>query len=200
MSKKKFYIQEIDKQTCKEILEKYHYLSKISKGFKSGYNYGLFKDDLNKCLGCIIFTGFPVPELSVGMLGLDRNDQGGLFELSRLCLVPKIQNEEYNITSWFVARAIRQLRKDTEVKVILSYADSKYHEGTIYKATNFKYYGLTDAKKDFWIKQSNGSFKKHSRGSVKNLEGEWRPRSQKHRFVMKFDDSLDILWKEQNWN
>ena len=193
-SKELYNISRITKDEASTILLKYHYLKDISKGFKSGYNYGLFwGSDL---VGCIIFTGFPVPELAVGMFGLDRNKQDGLFELSRLCLVPEVQNVEHNITSWFVARAIRQLRKDTNVRCILSYADSDFHSGTIYRACNFKYYGLSDKKKDFWIKRGD-TYTKHSRGRTKGLEGEWRGRSRKHRYVLVYDNKLQIKWKEE---
>ena len=147
MSKKDFSIRVIDKKDAKKILNRFHYLSKLSRGFKSGFNYGLF--DQNNLVGVIIFTGFPVPELSVGMLGLPREDQNGLFELSRLCIEPTTQINEHNIASWFISRAIRQLRKDTKVRIILSYADSNYHSGIVYMACNFNYYGLSDRKKDF---------------------------------------------------
>jgi hypothetical protein len=155
----------------------------------------LFLDD--KIVGVVIFTGFPVPELSKGMLGLDRSDQVGLFELSRLCLEPSIQMKEHNLSSWFLARCIKQLRKTTNVRVILSYADSDFHKGTIYRASNFTYYGLSDPKKDFWVKQEDGSFKKHSRGKIKGLDGEWRKRSQKHRYLLVFDKTLNIKWTSQ---
>ena len=78
------------------------------------------------------------------------------------------------------------------VKAIISYADSDYHSGTIYRACNFEYAGLTDAKKDFYY--SDGT--KHSRGKVKGSEGEWKERSRKHRYVMVFDKTLDLLWKQ----
>jgi len=193
MSKSDFNIQKITKKEAATILLQYHYLKDKSKTFKSGYNYGLFKN--GELLGAIVFTGLPVPELSKGMLGLERNQQEGLFELSRLCIHPKIQGQEHNITSWFVSRSIRSLRKETEVRLILSYADAEYHEGVIYKACNFSYYGLTDVKKDFWIYQEDGSYVKHSRGSIKNLKGEWRPRSRKHRYILLFDKKLNIRWK-----
>jgi hypothetical protein len=109
MAKNDFKIEKISKEEAGTILLKYHYLKDISKGFKSGFNYGLFKED---CLvGVIIFTGFPVPELAKGMLGLGRTEQQGLFELSRLCLEPNIQKEEHNLASWFISKAIRELRK-----------------------------------------------------------------------------------------
>lgn len=195
--KSDFRIEKITKNQAKEILLKYHYLKDISKGFKSGNNYGLFKGD--RLVGAIIFSGFPVPELSKGMLGLERTDQEGLFELSRLCIEPQTQKEEYDITSWFVAKAIKQLKRDEAVRVILSYADNDFHSGTIYRACNFKYYGLTDKKADFWIKQPNGSLIKHSRGKVKGVDGEWRERSRKHRFLMVYDKTLSVLWKEVDY-
>jgi len=194
--KTEFYIERVPKREASKLLLKYHYLKNISKGFKSGYNYGLFRENKFSILnihglqGVCIFTGLPVPEVAQGAFGLERNQQQGLFELSRLCIHPDTQSVEHNITSWFVSRAIRQLRKDTEVKAIISYADSDFHSGTIYRACNFKYCGLSDPKKDFYY--ADGT--KHSRGKIKGADGEWKERSQKHRYVKVFDKSLKILW------
>ncbi len=202
--KSDFIIERSSKQQIKNILYTYHYLKDESKDFKSGYNYGLYSDEVlrvNGCLGACIFTKIPVPEIAVGAFGLPRDKQDGLWELSRLCIHPETQKAEYNITSWFVSRCIKMFRKDIDVKAILSYADSAHHEGTIYKATNFKYYGLSDAKKDFWIKQPDGTYIKHSRGSVKGVDGEWRPRSRKHRFLLIYDKGLkrSIRWEETKY-
>ena len=201
--KSEYYIDKVSKKEAEELLLKYHYLKDISKGFKSGYNYGLFKKNdfcplkIGGLLGVIIFTGLPVPEIAQGAFGLERNEQQGLFELSRLCIHPDTQSVEHNITSWFVSRSIRQLRKDTEVKAIISYADSDFHSGTIYRACNFKYCGLSDPKKDFYY--ADGT--KHSRGKVKGAAGEWKDRSRKHRYVMIFDKQLQkrLTWEEQSW-
>jgi hypothetical protein len=201
--KSDFYIVKITKKQAEELLLKYHYLKDISKGFKSGWNYGLFEKNefsplnIGGLKGVVIFSGLPVPEIAKGAFGLERNEQQGLFELSRLCIHPQTQQSEYNITSWFVSKAIRQLRKDTEVKAILSYADNDFHSGTIYRALNFGYYGLTDAKKDFYY--ADGT--KHSRGKVKGLKGEWRERSRKHRYLLIFDKNLKkrLTWKEEKW-
>ena len=72
-----------------------------------------------------------------------------------------------------------------------SYADSNFHSGTIYRFCNFTYFGLTEPKKDFYY--ADGT--KHSRGSVKGVEGEWRDRSRKHRFMIVYDKSLTVKWK-----
>lgn len=197
MSKQDYVIfAEAGKGSCKNLLDKYHYLSKIGNGFKSGYNFILWNTKKDEAVGVCIFTGFPVPELVKGMYGLDRKDQKGFFELSRLCLEPNEQNKEHNLASWFVSRCIRHLKRLTKVRAILSYADDDHHKGVVYRACNFDYYGLTDKKKDFWILQDNGSYKKHSRGKTKGVAGEWRDRSRKHRFVMTFDKALDMLWNK----
>ena len=194
--KSDYHIDRVNKSEAAELLLRFHYLKDISKTFKSGYNYGLYKNNefcplnIGGIQGVCIFTGLPVPEIAQGAFGLERDEQEGLFELSRLCIHPVTQQEEYNITSWFVSRAIKQLRKDTKVRAIISYADSEHHGGTIYRACNFRYCGLSDPKKDFYF--SDGT--KHSRGKIGDAEGEWRDRSRKHRYVMVFDKSLELLW------
>ena len=60
---------------------------------------------------------------------------------------------------------------------------------------NFTYYGLTDSKKDFYY--SDGT--KHSRGSVKGADGEWRDRTRKHRYLMVFDKKLEVLWEPEKY-
>lgn len=191
----KYRIELVSKDECKKLLQKYHYLSKINKGFKSGFNYGLIENSTNAVVGVCIYTGFPVPELVNGLFGLPRTEQAGMFELSRLCILPDVQKTEYNITSWFLSRTIKLLRKETNVRSILSYADADFHSGTIYRACNFAYYGLTAEKKDFWFER-DGEFVKHQRGPVKGLKGEWRPRSRKHRYLLVYDKSLNVKWSK----
>jgi len=194
--KSDYTIDRVSKSEAAELLLRFHYLKDVSKGFKSGYNYGLYKKNdfsplnIGGIQGVCIFTGLPVPEIAKGAFGLERHEQQGLFELSRLCIHPDTQEREYNITSWFVSKAIKNLRRETEVKAIISYADSDHHSGTIYRACNFRYCGLSEPKKDFYF--SDGT--KHSRGSVKGCDGEWKDRSRKHRYVMVFDKSLNLLW------
>ena len=194
--KSEFHIDRVNKSEAADLLLRFHYLKDFSKTFKSGYNYGLYKNNdfcplnIGGIQGVCIFTGLPVPEIAKGAFGLERHEQDGLFELSRLCIHPTTQQSEYNITSWFVSKAIRRLRKETNVRGIISYADSDHHSGTIYRACNFRYCGLSEPKKDFYF--ADGT--KHSRGSVKGSEGEWKDRSRKHRYVMIFDKSLELLW------
>ena len=201
--KSDFYIDRVGKEDIKELLYTHHYLKDESRDFKSGFNYGLYRNSftdilrIGRCLGACIFTGIPVPEIAVGAFGLQRHEQEGIYELSRLCIHPDLQKEEHNITSWFVSRCIRRFKKDARVRAILSYADANHHLGTIYRACNFTYYGLTAPKKDFYY--SDGT--KHSRGSISGIDGEWRSRSRKHRYLMVFEKELKerLTWKEEKW-
>jgi hypothetical protein len=193
--KEDFQIKRVAKTSCVDLLVKHHYLSNISKGFKSKVNYGLFYRE--ELVGVCIFTGFPVPELVVGCFGLERTDQGGFWELSRLCLDPSVQSEEHNLASWFVSRCLKLLRQEEQVRAVLSYADADFHSGTVYRACNFKYYGLSAAKSDYWIPDENGKLVKLSRGKTKDQGGVWIPRSRKHRFLLTYDKKLKVLWNEE---
>lgn len=195
VSKGEFFVERVSRERCCDIL-RYHYLG--AKGFRSGYNYGLFRGQalLAELVGVCIFTIFPVPELAVGLFGLPRNQQDGLWELSRLCVHPDIQETEHNITSWFVARSVKRLRNETTVRAILAYADSEYHAGIVYRALNFGYYGLTDPKPDFWFDLDGGGRRKHNRGPTKGARGIWEPRTRKHRYLMVYDKTLTPRWEQ----
>lgn len=141
--------------------------------------------------------GVSVYQTLIGLFdGYDKySDQNGIWELTRLAMDD--DRKEKNLTSWFVSHSIRILRKENDVKAIISYADSTYHHGYIYQATNFKYYGLAPKKSDFFKMQEDGTEKQIWRGSVKGMNGEWRDRSRKHRYLIVYDKNLKVKWEEQ---
>lgn len=197
VSSKQFFVERCTRSEAAAILKPYHYLSRISKGFRCGVNYGLFagsSDDLllTSPVGVCIFTCLPVPEIAVGAFGLERTDQDGLFELSRLCLCPSVQSSEHNLSSWFIARCIKRLTLDAKVRAIISYADSAFHSGTVYAATGFSYCGLSDSKFDYIGLDGRPL----SRGSsdIGTVD-----RTRKHRFVKLFDPDLRLLWPIKRW-
>jgi len=195
--KEEYEVCLCSKRDVSYLLNAFHYLADISVTFKSGFNVALKYEGV--VVGACIFTGFPVPELAKGCFGLGRSEQEGLWELSRFVLDPQHQAKEHNLSTWFMSRALKKIRREQPVSAVLSYADNDHHNGTIYAASNFKYYGLTSEKKDFWIEQVDGSYKKHSRGKTKGILGEWRTRSRKHRFLLVFNKSLICNWVESKW-
>ena len=187
---KKYNIKKIKKEECVPLLKHNHYLHKEKSGFRSGFNYGAFDGD--ELVSLCIFHPPSVPEIVKGCFNLSRDNQGGILELGRLCVLPTIKQK--NFLSWFLSRCIKLLKKETCVRALLSYADSSLHTGYIYQATNFGYYGLTSKKKDFWFDLGDGTFRKHQRGPVKGKVGEWRPRTRKHRYLLVMDSKLNCKW------
>jgi len=183
-------IDNIGKEQAKSFLAKYHYLGK--KQFRHSFIYGLLNPDTafgdNPLMGVCVFHGVSAPETCVGAFGLERNKQSGIYEIGRLAMHPSLNGGNY--TSWFVSRAIKQLKKDTNVRAIISYADSSAgHQGSIYRACNALYCGVSSPKNDYYV---GGKIKE--RGKTHNADGVWKPRPQKHRYVWIFDASLSLKW------
>ena len=182
-------INIIDFKPAREFITNYHYLH--NKPFRHSIIYGLF--DKKELIGVCVFHGISVPEIAVGAFGLTRTDQKGLWELGRLVIHPEYNGGNY--TSWFVSRCLKLLQKKLLVRAILSYADaSAGHLGSIYRACNALYCGVTAPKNDYYI---NGKIRE--RGVVSGL-GEWKPRPQKHRYVWIFDPLLSLQWKVVSCN
>jgi hypothetical protein len=87
----------------------------------------------------------------------------GFYELARLAVEPQ---DEHNITSWFLSRAIKLL----DPKVLVTAAEED-KGGTIYKATNFEYYGL---KYDRDYYEPDKPFHVYLKIYDKNIECEWK--------------------------
>ena len=189
----KFDIKKINRNECKEFLATRHYLSLQGRSFRSGQNFGLFLG--NELIGVAIFHGVSAGETVMGAFGLEKTEQAGFYELGRLAL--DADNNAKNLASWFLAQTIKRLRKEVNVRAIITYADSSLHYGGIYQAVNFKYYGLTAKKKDFYVKQEDGSFVLQARGKTKGVAGEWRDRTRKHRYMIVYDKTLSVKWVEQ---
>jgi hypothetical protein len=192
--KDKYFIDKISRNTSKKLLDEYHYLHE-NGNFRSGINFGLFEIDTKMLIGVCVFHTVSAKEIVKGCFAIQSYKLDGFMELGRLCINP--HKHEKNITSFFLSNSIKLLCKIKNVVALLTYADSDYHTGYIYQACNFKYYGLTSQKKDFFIYQNDGSYKKLQRGKCKHLTGEWRYKSQKHRYMIIYDKKLKTIWKEQ---
>lgn len=166
-------LQLIPKRVALSCMERWHYLR--GKNFIASFSFGVF---YNTCLyGCISFGPPSAWETVYGIFG--NKDQGGIFEIKRLALSDLLPK---NSESRVISIGIKLLRKSTTVRAIITYADSAVgHTGTIYRATNFTYLGLTAPKKDFWV---NGKIQE--RGKTHGIDGQWKPRSQKHKFILIF--------------
>ena len=96
-----------------------------------------------------------------------------ILELRRLVLV---DDTPKNAESWFIGRTLRWLKKNTDVKAVVSYADPNYgHEGTIYKASNFDFVGQTSAGKVIMWNDK----KYHDKTIRTKYKGELKPFAQR---------------------
>lgn len=98
--------------------------------------FGAFADGIT--VGACVFS-LPPRETAIRLGGVT-------WELSRLWLVDEMPR---NAESWFIAKCIKAIRSSRpEVAFLVSYADpSAGHVGTIYRASNWRFDGMTDAER-----------------------------------------------------
>lgn len=184
-AKEIFTIKEVEKTTAFNFISRFHYLGEAK--FFAKYCYGLFINDT--LVGCSTFSN---PQGIVAMkswFGLE-NDNQDVLELSRLCMLPILNGS--NATSYLLGNSISKL-KSKQVKAVITLADDSRHVGSIYQVCNFKYYGLTDRKTDFFTADG----RVNPRGKTKDIQGVWLPRTRKHRYAYIIDKNLTCLLEEE---
>lgn len=171
-------IKEIDYKTAQMAYKYWHYLGHT--GFLAKVNYGAFFD--NWLVGSISY-GIPNARNIKGYY--NEKTQGEFIELTRLAMSEKCPK---NSESRFIAISLKLLHKKyPNLKGIITYADTAQgHTGVIYKASNFKYLGLTAQKTDLFV---NGKkFGKQKGVKYSEIDGEWKKRSRKHLFIKLLQD------------
>ena len=143
-------VEPISFQTAKPFVVKWHYSQSI-KGLKIQYCFGLFRPrpeffDIPELVGVLIYALPGMHRVSAKYLP---HNPGGCIELVRLCC---IDDTPKNTESFFISKTLRWLKKNTEMELVLSYADPMHgHTGIVYRASNFEYVGLTEARKRYII-------------------------------------------------
>ena len=187
-SPKKYKVELCERREIRDFVEKWHYSHNIN-GLNSTYCFKLL--DGSKMIGAIIY----------GRLGMANvwKKYGecveDTIELKRLCCIDKtVKNTE----SFFIGKTLKWLIQNTNIKVVISYADPFYkHSGIIYKATNFAEVGLTNKGKvisynekiyhDKVIRNKyKGKLKKHAieiKEALKKGDAEYIQTPGKHIFV-----------------
>ena len=131
MSVKNFKVSICDRKEINLFIETYHY-SKNVNGLKTDYCFKLEDEDGN-LIGAMMYGKIAMANV---WKKYSENEED-LIELRRLCC---IDDTPKNTESYFIGSTLRWLKKNTKIKRVISYADTTYsHEGTIYKASNFKH-------------------------------------------------------------
>lgn len=130
-------IKPIEKQIAKEFIVKNHYSHKRNDSFGM-INFGIFRDNSDKCLGVAVF-GRMMNSHSFKSIS-DDLEKNEIVELNRLWIDDCLG---HNAESLFIGACFKILRSEyPEIKAVQSFADGRLGVGTIYKATNFKYFGV----------------------------------------------------------
>ena len=143
-------IRRITKKQAQPIIEKYHYSHHVPPAPGAKF-FGWFWDDgLGEKLYAVALYGLGANKHSAEYLAKITKlpvAKDNLIELIRLARVePKI--EKMQLTK-FLSICHKILRKEG-TQYVVSYSDPQYNpHGGIYAAANFKFVGMTDARKIF---------------------------------------------------
>lgn len=114
----KLIIKGVPKEEAKRMIVENHYSHKWNEGGFGKYNFGVFRaEEPDKCLGVAVY-------------GYMKNPAAKIFT-------------HPNAESVLIAASLKLLRKaDPNIVAVQSFADGRLGCGTIYKASNFRYYGF----------------------------------------------------------
>lgn len=136
-----YTVEHIDfSESVRRFILKWHYSDYANIQAKE--TFGLFREGtfLPEMVGVCVYTR-PAGPSAAQKYYPEAPDK--CLELRRLCL---IDDTPRNAESFFVSRTLKWLKKNSDWKFVVSYADPEQgHQGTIYKAANFKYEGVTSA-------------------------------------------------------
>ena len=129
---------EIDYKTTKDMIIKNHYSKKWNTSFGK-INIGVFKDGV--LLGVASFGNLMNPKSYKKINSSFK--QENVIELNRLWVDDVLGK---NVESVLLGASWKILRdKYPHIKAVQSFADGRLGCGTIYKATNFKYFGYSES-------------------------------------------------------
>ena len=137
MSVTNYIVELCSRSEIVNFVETHHY-SKNMNGLHISYCFKLMDGDT--MIGAMVYG-------SLGMLGVaekyNPKNPSKILELKRLVC---IDDTPKNTESYFIGWTLRWLQRNTDLEMIISYADKTFgHEGVVYKATNFECMGETSA-------------------------------------------------------
>jgi|TARA_B100000678_G_C18179801_1_gene490681 hypothetical protein len=139
-----FTVELVQRNAVVGFIEKHHYSHNIN-GVQSYYHFGLFRDGkfgLPEMIGAMLYA---MPSMPSTAKKYNPINPTKCFELRRLVC---IDDTPTNTESYFIGQTFKWLKQNTDIEVIVSFADEEYgHSGIIYKATNFEYCGTTSPSK-----------------------------------------------------
>lgn len=174
---KDWAVQLVSRADVREFIEANHYSESIN-GLMVSYAFALTFE--NKVVGAMLYG-----KMAMANAWKKYGSSADVaIELRRLCLV---DDTPKNTESWFIAETLRWIKKNTDVEVIVSYADPNYgHSGIIYRASNFKHIGMTASGK---VIMHNGK-KYHDKAIRTKYKGELKPFAKRLKQALEDGDAF----------
>jgi len=168
-----YEVKLVTRKDISDFIEEHHY-SKSINGCISDYCFGLY--DGQKLVGAM-FYGKMAMHNQYKKFAQNENE---VIELRRLVC---IDDTPKNTESYFISRTLKWLKKNTDIKIVVSYADSQMgHSGVVYKASNFRYLGKQKgAKVIIW-----GEKKYHDKSIRTVYKGKLKP------FALRIIEALSL--------
>ncbi len=139
MALENWSVRQVQRNEITDFVEQWHYSGSIN-GCIADFCYALF-DESGSMKGAMFYGRMAMRNQYKRFA----DKESDVIELRRLCC---IDDTPKNTESYFIGKTIKWLRKNTDYKCIVSYADPFHgHGGIIYKATNFEHLGMSSPGK-----------------------------------------------------
>jgi hypothetical protein len=136
-----FQVVPVPFTNVRQFIDKWHYSHSRIPTIR--HAFALMHD--NDMIGAIAYGLMPMKGAWKAYTDYGVTKETDVLDLRRLCC---IDDTPRNTESYFIGKTIKWIKKNTDYKIIVSYADPHHgHAGTIYKASNFKYLGTTSPGK-----------------------------------------------------
>jgi len=179
-----YRVYRCGRNDIKSFIEKWHY-SKSINGCTTDYCYQISSPS-NVMVGALFYGMMAM----AGQWKRFSDSPDNVIELRRLCC---IDNTPKNIESFFVSKTLKMLKRDWRKDgVVVSYSDMEYgHNGTIYRASNFKCLGESrGANVIMW----NGK-KYHDKSIRAKYNGQIKPFAKRLRAALESGDAKYVSTK-----
>ncbi|TWP30498.1 hypothetical protein ETU09_00420 [Apibacter muscae] len=201
-------IKRVSKQIAKELIIKNHYSHKWNDGGFGLYNFGIFQEgeeEENQCIGVAVY-GY-MKNLKAKLFK-HNNPQAWIIELNRMWIDDCLGK---NAESLLIAHSLQMLKKlDKNIVAVQSFADGRLGCGTIYKASNFKYFGfhytrfLKNKRTQEIIHDQNFTNTKQRSAYLRNnmafLLGDFTVfKTKTYRYIYVFDKRTELKFNEKQY-
>ncbi len=148
LSFEEYFVGRVGSKFAKEYIRENHYSRSCHNGPSPCYGLYVGED----IIGILCYATPCSENVRGSVFGPDY--KGHVTELHRLFIKDSHENfiTPKGTESWFISRCLKMLKKDKpSVWAVITFADStEGHKGTIYKATNAKFCGMT-SKATFYL-------------------------------------------------